>query len=590
MDFIVYIGKPGLSDEEVQLQIKIHDNWASANGLLRLDNGERRLPFWGMDPALWKVTPEIPGGGRNVSAKRLATSATSFQVLCSSSRTTPVLHFAEGGGGSVASDQLGIAPIYWVSFPSYILAASRSSFLVELENRRLDLNSVFHYLNFSTVPTPFSILQGVNRLAPGCILEVGSEVRQKTFWNLRYAEKSTSSANASAPALFEKIRDAVHRTAEGGDVSALGAFLSGGTDSTTVAAFAAEAIGQPLDVFSIIFEDQAVSEEPFMQAAAQRFPLRRHSFQLDQAAFLNALEPIRNTYDEPYANSSVYAAYYCFQMARDAGKKCLLAGDGGDEIFGGNERYLKDRFFATYAALPSWLKVLWEFPLESIQVQSHAVNRLRKMFRRARMPNPDRFYADTEFASAHWNELPGPAFRDCPIAADASLQHVRELYRHCTAGDELHRLLYLDMKLTIADNDLMKITRCGAMFGIEPRFPFLDLELVEYANQIPASLKLKWLQKRYLFKKAMRGYLPDEILFKRKQGMGLPLGSWLRDSGPVSVYAKERLMDKAAGNLFSRRYLDKIWAQHLAGEWDYSEDLWRIVVLVDWCATHGSIA
>ena len=134
------------------------------------------------------------------------------------------------------------------------------------------------------------------------------------------------------------------------------------------------------------------------------------------------------------------------------------------------------------------------------------------------------------------------------------------------------------------------LTRCGTMFGIEPRFPFLDLELVEYANQIPASLKLKWLQKRYLFKKAMRGYLPDEILFKRKQGMGLPLGSWLRDSGPVSAYAKERLMDKAAGNLFSRRYLDKIWTQHLAGEWDYSEDLWRIVVLVEWCATHGSIA
>ena len=325
LDFLAYIAKPSLADEEVHLQIKMLDNWASANGLLGMDDGERRLPLWGMDPALWKVTSGNPGGGRNVFAKRLATSESSFEVLCSSSRTTPVFHFAEGGGGSIACDQLGISPVYWVSFPNHILVASRSRFLVERENRRLDLNSVFHYLNFSTVPTPFSILQGVNRLAPGCILEVGSGGRLKTFWDLRYGEKSTASANVSAPALFEKIRDAVHRTTEGSDFSALGAFLSGGTDSTTVAAFAAEAIGQPLDVFSIVFEDQAVSEEPFMQAAAQRFPLRRHSFQLDQAAFLNALEPIRNAYDEPYANSSVYAAYYCFQMACDAGKKCLLA-------------------------------------------------------------------------------------------------------------------------------------------------------------------------------------------------------------------------------------------------------------------------
>lgn len=590
MDFLAYIAKPGLSLGEVQFQIKVLDTWALANGLSRVNDGERRLPFWASDPALWKVTPEIPGSGCNLYAKRKVIPETSFQGLSSSSRTTPVFHFSEEGGGSVASDHIGIAPIYWASFPGYILVASRSHYLVERKNRRLDLNSVFHYLNFSTVPTPFSILQGVNRLASGCILQIGSEIKQKMFWDLSYPETSISSVSAMALELFDKIRGAVHRSVEGVDVSALGAFLSGGTDSTTVAAFAAEATGQPLDVFSIVFEDQAVSEEPYMEAAAQRFPLRRHSFQLDQPAFLSALEPIRNIYDEPYANASVYAAYYCFQMASHAGKNLLLAGDGGDEIFGGNERYLKDEFFSLYTTIPAGLRAIWENPLENSQLKGHAVNRLRKIFKRARMPNPDRFYADTEFASAHWSELPGPAYRNFQIPADLSVQHIRNIYRQCDSREELNRLLYIDMKLTIADNDLLKITRCGSIFNIYPIFPLLDLDLVEYANRIPASLKLKGLQKRYLFKKAMRGYLPDKILFKRKQGMGLPLGSWLRTPGPVCSYALDRIMDKTAENLFSRRYLDKIWAQHHDGEWDYSEDLWRIVVLVDWCATHGGIA
>jgi asparagine synthase (glutamine-hydrolysing) len=415
---------------------------------------------------------------------------------------------------------------------------------------------------------------------------VADQASEDAFWDLRYGTGGSPVSAGLPQEIFGRIRTAVRGALAGAAPDDAGAFLSGGTDSTTVAAFAAEALEHDLDVFSIVFEDPSHSEERFMSAAARRFPLRRHSFELDEAAFMKALGPVRLAYDEPYANASVYAAYYCFVMAEEAGKKFLLAGDGGDEIFGGNERYLKDSLLGRYASIPGALKLIWEAPLDRLPIRGHLANRLRKMFRRSRLPNPDRFYADTEFASAHWERLRGPAFRTHPVEGESSLDLVRDLYRQCTATEELDRLLYLDMKLAIADNDLRKVVGCGAIFGIEPRFPFLNLDLVEFANALPASQKLRGLQKRYGFKQAMRGYVPDEILFKRKQGMGLPLGQWLREAGPVSAYARERLADRSAADLFDRRYLDRIWEQHQRGEWDHAEDLWRIVVLVDWFTTH----
>lgn len=589
MDFLAMFSVQDASPEQIRIYLQLLGARAHTSGLDRLLDGDTPLPIWVRDSSAWITVPD-PEGGINVCARQQRCNDASFRGLCSAPRTGPVFHVGRNNTGSIACDHIGISPIYWLTVSQHVVVGSRSSYLLEKSDRRLNLEAVYHYLNFSAVPTPFSILQGVHRLAPGHILAIGAELQQEVFWDLRYADRTLPATDASPQVLRQEIRDAVRRTASGLNPSNAGAFLSGGTDSTTVAAFTAEILGGELDVYSIVFEDQAYSEESFMRAAAQRFPLRRNSFCLDQQAFLNALAPIRESYDEPYANASVYAAYYCFKMAHEAGKQCLLAGDGGDEIFAGNERYLKDRLLSFYAGVPSWCKVLWERPLESLPLQNHTLNRLRNIFRRARMPNPDRFFADTEFASAHWNRLQGPAYRDLPVEQEMSLNLIRDIDRNCSSSDALHRLLYLDMKLAIADNDLLKITRCGALFDIEPRFPFLDLALVEYVNHLPSSLKMRGTQKRYLFKEAMKGYLPDHILFKRKQGMGLPLGRWLREDGPVAHYAQERLADKAAENLFDRHYLKSIWNKHQDGLWDHGEDLWRIVVLIDWCTIHGSSA
>ena len=584
MDFLACLTRQGVAPDEVRAQLDQADSRARQLGLARLQDHGQSIPVWVRDPRAWHVQTDAQDRSIAVADTRKERLRGNLESICRAPKTGPAIECAwDAPGGTVASDQVGIGTTYWRETSAAVLAASRSSYLIEPGDARLNLEAAFHFLNFSAVPTPLSIFEGVWRLAPGKMLVVGDRVEEVRFWDLEYGQ---GAGDDGASALRGRIRSAVATATADLDPDVTGAFLSGGTDSTTVAGFASEMFGKPLDVFSIVFDEQAYSEEPFIRAAATRFPLRIHSLTLDENAFMAALGPVRRAYDEPYANPSAHAAYHCCRLAHEAGKTYLLAGDGGDEIFGGNERYLKDRLLGLYGSIPALVRSCWEMPIERWPLRSHLVNRLTKIARRARLSNPDRFYADMEFASAHWTALPGRRFLEQPIPADASLSLIRRIYDDCPAKDELHKLLYLDMKLAIADNDLLKVVGCSAIFGIEPRFPLLDLELVQFVNGLPAFAKLRRTQKRYLFKKAMKGYLPDQILFKRKQGMGIPLDKWLRQSGPVATYARERFEDSSADALFDRRYLRTIWDRHQRGEWDYGEDLWRMVVLIDWCACH----
>ena len=556
--------------------------------LERLADGAARLAFWTDRPAGWLRTTD-PDGGEVIAATadgRRGSGA--FGDFLRAARRAPLFRLGgREGGGAAATDPLGFSTVYWREFPESVVLASRSGLLVPPAERRIDLLAAYHFLNFSFVPTPFSILSGVSRLAPGTCLTIGQRVERETFWDLTYGPDGPPRAAPLPAALRESVRAGVVRSVEGLDPAETGAFLSGGTDSTTVAAMAAEALGSELDVFSIFYDDPAFSEERFVRAAARRFPFRTHSYLLDERSFVSALPAIQEAYDEPYANASVYAAYYCFEMARRCGKRVLLAGDGGDEIFGGNQRYATNNILSAYNAIPAALRAAWERPLARVKSRAHVVNRLRKAIRRANLANPDRFYADDEFASAHWEEMRGPAFAAASFEPGASAAYLRDLYRASGARAELDRLLYLDMKGTIADNDLRKITGCGAIFGIEPRFPLLSLDLVEFSNHLPARLKVRGLRKRFLFKQAMKGFLPPVILRKRKHGMGVPIGRWLRGNGPLSEYVRARLFGGTSTSLFNPQFLEQIWIEHRMGQWDRSPDLWRIVVLADWCERHA---
>jgi len=589
MDFIALIEHPNADKTEVSSLLARLGEVADGAGLKQLQNDEIQLPVWVDHLPSWRARGDSRGVLISAIVDDLPAGA-SFQECAGAGRRGPLLQILpEGisGRGRVASDPIGINTVYYREHPAAVAFSSRSSWLVPRTERRMNLLAAYHFLNFMVVPAPHSILDGVARLAPGRGATVGSNLTLETFWDLTYGP-SDSAPYRLDRRLFEEIREAVKRSLRNLSAPEVGAFLSGGTDSTSVAAFAAEALQCELDVFSIIFDDPTFTEEEFIRQAAERFPLRLHSFRLEETALVSAIEKFQRAYDEPYANPSVFAAYHCFRMARECGKRVLLSGDGGDEIFGGNERYAKDKIFAAYQSFPPWLRLLWEKPLGWARGSSHTINRIKKIIRRANLANPDRFYADDEFGSANWDLLRGPVFRDARFCTDASVSHLRDLYRACGAEAEIDRLLYLDMKGTIADNDLRKIVRSGSIFQMEARFPLLDLGLVDFANHIPPCLKVRGLQKRHLFKRAMKGFLPDKILFKRKHGMGIPLGRWLRSDGPLSEYVRSRLTGSCASSLFNRDYLEKVWNEHRRGLWDHGLNIWRIVVLADWYEYHCS--
>jgi asparagine synthase (glutamine-hydrolysing) len=261
----------------------------------------------------------------------------------------------------------------------------------------------------------------------------------------------------------------------------------------------------------------------------------------------------------------------------------LLAGDGGDEIFGGNARYSKDWIYARYHSLPSWTRRMILSLVRTLPASSLLRNRLYNFAYRGNLPNPERFYMDDAFASK-WGETLGSPQLCQQVSPDASLEVVRSHYERAGAPDELDRLLYVDLKMAIWGNDLPKVMTAARVAGLRVRFPFLDPRLATFTGTLPPDLKVRGLKKRYLFKQAVADLLPNEILQKPKQGFGVPIAEWIRTDHRVREAILDPVLDSQS---LTREYvtpagLRSIVEKHLRGCWDYGGWLWATMVLERW--------
>jgi asparagine synthase (glutamine-hydrolysing) len=275
-------------------------------------------------------------------------------------------------------------------------------------------------------------------------------------------------------------------------------------------------------------------------------------------------------------------------MAAADGRNLLVAGDGGDEIFGGNERYAKDRLMQAWYGLPAPLRGLGRRLGRSVGGGGNRfLNRVENFTRRASLPNPDRFYTDDAFASEHFDALLGDGLRSA-LQPGLSLGWMRDAYAACGAGSELHRLMALDLELAIAQNDLVKVDGACRHAGVGARFPFLDPDLVEYTGRLRAHFKLRGGEKRFLFKRAMAGILPPMILSKRKQGFGLPVAVWIRDNPGFREMIHDLLLSERsqARGWFQPAFVRRLFERHLAGAWDHAPELWQMAVLELWMRRH----
>lgn len=452
--------------------------------------------------------------------------------------------------------------------------------------------ALYHYMNFYYVPARSAIFRGVEKLGGGkrlCWQEGRSRV--DTWWQLRYPEDlGNLGHDRAATQLRDRIIGNV-RQYRPLNSTTWGAFLSGGTDSSSICGILARnAAPEKVSSFSIGFAEPGYDELEFARIASRAFGLDAHERRVNEQEAVDALPLLIEAFDEPFGNASAIPTYYCARMAADAGKNLLVAGDGGDEIFGGNERYLKDRIFSLYYNAPGLLKTLGNQLSRRLSgTDQRWANRICNFIERGSLPNPDRFYTDDSFASDHYDTLLTAGFR-AEVARDDSLDLQRAIWQELPAKSELHRLMHLDLLMAISDNDIVKVTGACRTAGVSVVFPYLDRELVEYTARLPASFKLKGTRKRALFKDAMNSTLPEAIRRKKKQGFGLPVSLWMRGQGRFRQLLNDTLESPNAKlwAFVETEAVRKLLERHQRNAWDHASELYQLLVLELWLQRHAN--
>jgi asparagine synthase (glutamine-hydrolysing) len=487
-------------------------------------------------------------------------------------------------------DPLGINGLYWHRGEDEVLFASRLDGIRAVQERPAEANpaAIMQFLLFSVVPAPLTAYRGVEKLRPGFLLvfERGS-VQHRRYWDLEYRENTEGDEDYWAGQTREGIRRAVYRHVDDLDPARTGAYLSGGTDSSSVTAFMNER-HSPVNTFSICFEESAYNEIGYARTTAQHLQTRHFEKCLNPKDAIGVIPKIIDYYDEPFGNSSAIGAYHCALLAKENGVDTLLAGDGGDELFAGNERYAFDKRFAIYQSLPGWLRRGLAAAASILPERPPWMTLPRRYIRRAQIPNPRRMVSYNFFLSNDPETvLDGDFLREAP--PEQWLSVLDEHFHGAVADTELNRLLHLDIKLTLADNDVRKVSGTAELADVRVRYPLLDQELAELSGHIPARLKLKGLEKRHIFKQAMKNILPHAVLYKKKHGFGVPLARWFLQNSYLNSLMREVLCDSRTlqRGYFRREFVNQLMDLHRTGHAAYyGEVIWYLVVLELWHRQH----
>ncbi|MEW6254278.1 MAG: asparagine synthase C-terminal domain-containing protein, partial [Planctomycetota bacterium] len=328
------------------------------------------------------------------------------------------------------------------------------------------------------------------------------------------------------------------------DAPGTAAFLSGGTDSSTVVGALTAARGAPVDTFSIGFDADGFDEMEYARCAAGRFGSRAHERYLTPADIVTAIPVIAREYDEPFGNSSAVPTYFCARAAQEAGFGRMLAGDGGDEIFGGNARYAKQRLFELYGRIPAPLRRGVIEPLTHLPGLSNRfpLSKLKSYVAQARIDLPLRLET---YNFLHRTPLDRIFEADFLHAVDPSLADAAlvEVYARTASDHYINRMMHVDLKFTLADNDLRKVGTMTEAAGVEVHYPLLDDRLVEFAHHLPVDYKVRGQTLRWFFKQALTDLLPEKIIKKTKHGFGLPFGVWSNQYAPLGELVGDSLSD-----------------------------------------------
>lgn len=494
----------------------------------------------------------------------------------------------------LARDRLGKKPLIYRHEGQRLLFASELKAILQVAgvNREIDPHALADYLTLQYVPYPQSILKGFSQLPPAhwatYSVETG-ELKLQRYWTPPYEEPPGTGPAAGLHSdqdwqtrLRETLTEAV-RLRLRSDVP-LGAFLSGGIDSTIITGLMQRESSQPVHTFSIGFPIQQFDERSFAREAAKKLGTEHHELVVDPSA-VELLPKLVYHYDQPFADSSAIPTMYLSEFTRRH-VTVALTGDGGDELFSGYDRYLAVGLARRVDRLPRWLRRLMTLSIwQKLPASVDQKSRLRriKRFLAVLGQSPERRYLNwiSIFDDVRRAELLAPDFQN-EIAQHDPAEFILQAYDRHPGDDIVRRTTAVDVETYLPADILVKVDIASMAYGLECRSPFLDHQVAELAARMPQRLKAHGNQGKWILRETFRDLLPDSILRRPKMGFGVPLDHWFR----------HELRELVADTLLSARSLQRgyfraevvrrLIDEHVAAQWDHSSRLWSLLVLELW--------
>ena len=494
----------------------------------------------------------------------------------------------------IARDRMGKKPLYYHYINGDIFFASelKSLMAVNAFPKTIRQDAVYDFFAYQYVPDPKTIFEDVFKLPPGHFMVFSAQgMVKKKYWDVSFAEQGQESESEFTSLLNDTLLSCTKNRMVS-DVP-LGAFLSGGVDSSGVVALmsqvASEDDSNHITTCSIGFDDEKYNEVEFARAVANQYHTNHHEFTVHQNVKDN-LKNITRYFDEPFADPSLVPTYFVSELAREQ-VTVAVAGDGGDEVFAGYEKYavdhlenkLRDKF-------PSWLRRSI-FPMLAKccgLISATPFKRARSLFNSLSVSPDMGFYISNSFITDdQWQRLVRPEFRK-KLGEYHPSKITLDAYQAADGPDHLSKILYTDMKTYLPGGILVKVDRMSMANSLEVRAPILDYEVVELAAKMPSDYKFKVSEentsgeKKHILKKLFQPMLPNEILYRKKMGFSVPLAEWLR--GELKEIAEDCLFSGRGGitHYFKPNAIRKMWDEHQSCKRDNSSPLWSMLMFQLW--------
>ncbi|MEP6945884.1 MAG: asparagine synthase (glutamine-hydrolyzing) [Acidobacteriota bacterium] len=486
----------------------------------------------------------------------------------------------------LARDRFGEKPLYYGVFDGKLLWASEAKALLAHPSVRpeLNLDALRQYLSYDYVPAPNSIYKGISKLPAAHLLIVeNGVVKTRRYWNQTFEKNSNaSSIETAASELKDLLSDAV-RMRLVADVP-LGILLSGGIDSSTVAAFAVQHATERVKTFSIGFEEDSFDESKYARMVAKHLNTEHYEEKLSATTAGDLISEIGTWLDEPLSDGSLIPTFLLSQFVRRH-VTVALGGDGGDEIFAGYPMYRAHQVARTYSSIPRFLRSGFIEPVvKSLPVSTKNLSFDYKAKRFVRAANFDTVKRHHSwFGSFSTDEQEHLLLPEILASTDGDIYRApREMLALCDAADEIEQMQFLDMNFYMAEDILTKVDRAAMAVSLETRAPFLDPRVAEFAAGLPLSYKLKGSNGKYILKRAVENLLPKAIIDRPKKGFGIPIAEWLKGRlNPLMHHLLEPERLSSQG-LFEPSFVARLIREHENGRASHHKQIWTLLVFQLW--------